>query len=144
MIPVEAVNPLIPNVTTACGRVAESPLCRNYSRYRTMIRLLLRCSGSIQCSTHSGTIRVSKNSHRARRKPPTNNAGSDRFAQRSVPPESLRRPALERVFAHDGPGRRSIEDKRTLNSTAWRSSSLAKAFGVTRSLVTSKSAFVMS
>src|SRR3989440_6252473 len=40
---------------------------------------------------------------------PATRPGSDRFAQRSAPPESLRRPALERVPAHDGPGRRPIE-----------------------------------
>src|SRR5438876_9156825 len=39
-----------------------------------------------------------------------------RFAQRSAPRKSPQRPALERVPAHDGSGRRSVEDKRTLNS----------------------------
>src|SRR5256714_545578 len=40
---------------------------------------------------------------------PATRPGSDRFAHRSAPPESLRRPALERVPPHDGPGRRPIE-----------------------------------
>src|SRR6266487_3294152 len=45
---------------------APSPLYRNYSRYRTQahwlpLRSLLRCSGSIPCSTPYGAIRDFKN-----------------------------------------------------------------------------------
>src|SRR5436190_19427760 len=38
------------------------------------------------------------------------------FAQGSAPRKSLSRPALERIPPHYGPGRRAIEDKRTLKS----------------------------
>src|SRR5256884_4191237 len=40
---------------------------------------------------------------------PATRPRSGRFAQRSAPPESPRRPALERIPAHHGPGRRPIE-----------------------------------
>src|SRR5947209_15308277 len=42
------------------------------------------------------------------RTPPTR-PRSGQFAQRSAPNKSLRRPALERIPAHHGPGRRPIE-----------------------------------
>src|SRR5258708_38493577 len=41
--------------------------------------------------------------------PPATRPRSGQFAQRSAPRKSLRRRALERIPAHDGPGRRPIE-----------------------------------
>src|SRR5437879_10756216 len=40
---------------------------------------------------------------------PTTRRRSARFTHRYAAIESSRRPALECIFAHDGPGRRSIE-----------------------------------
>jgi tetratricopeptide (TPR) repeat protein len=65
---------------------APSPLYRNYSRSHTRAhsvkrRLLPRCSGSIQCSIHSGTIRASKSSARKKSREPL-------FVPTSAPSES--------------------------------------------------------
>src|SRR6266571_1984894 len=74
---------------------APLPLYKPYSRYRMKAhwrqtyRSLPRCSGSIQCSIRSETIRASKNSHQAHRKKRTNNC-------RDEPEEVLRRPEATR------------------------------------------------
>src|SRR5438876_7245993 len=54
---------------------------------------------------------------------PATRPGSGQFAQRSARRKSPQRPAVERIPAHHGPGRRPIEDKRTLNSHLNRSTS---------------------
>src|SRR6266446_942673 len=54
---------------------------------------------------------------------PATRPRAGQFAQRSAHRESSRRPAVERIPAHDGLGRRPIEDKRTLNSHLNRSTS---------------------
>src|ERR1700738_1498820 len=46
---------------------------------------------------------------------PATRPRSGRFARRSPPGKSPQRPAVERIPAHDGFGRRPIENKQTLD-----------------------------